>query len=161
MNLSTAPNYSGSGFMSKKQKATFDKREGNAYNREYEPSPVFSFSGSALATQEEEVFDFFEDAPRSRKYGSMSNLVVQNSSSQAIRVYLNQDRNRSFTIPGGVIRSWDSDEIQGGVNSITIKNIGSGSISASEVFVETFKVGTQISTSFQNIHKKIFKLAGY
>ena len=160
INLSTEPQRSGIG-VTKKSRYTADKKENNAYNREYGSSPVFPFQAGEIIAGAEEVFDFYQDKPAMQKYGSFTNFVIQNNSSTNLTIYLNQDRNRQFFIPAGTIRSFEKDDIQGGVLSLIIKNSGSATANANEVSLEVFKVGTQIESTFKKLHKKFFKLGGF
>ena len=92
---------------------------------------------------------------------SFTNFNIVNVSSQAIIVYLNQARDRSFFIPASTSRTFARDDIQGGVQSLIIKNAGAGTIDASDIRLEVFKVGEQIEDAFQKIHKKFFKLGAF
>lgn len=161
MALNLAPQF-GNPPITKKEAFTLKQRESNSYSRENEPSPVFSFKNGSMVSGSVEVFDFFEDKPEIRKYGIMQNLVITNSSGKEILLFLNQDNNRVFVIPAGVIRSFDQNEISGGISSVRIKNNdGSGTISANEITVEVFRKGIEFSTIFQKIHKRIFKIGGF
>lgn len=160
-NLITSPQRTGFIPITKKEKATFQKKEGNAYNREYGNSPVFSFVNEDITAGASELIDFFQDKPAIQKYGAMTNFIIQNNSSVELKVYLNQSQDRIFTIPAGVIRSFTQEEIQGGVISLLIKNNGLGTATAGLISVETFKVGVQIESTFQKLYKKFSKIGGY
>ena len=160
INLSTEPQKSGIG-LTKKSRYTQDKKENNAYSRTYGSSPVFSFAGSELVAAAEELHDFFEDKPAMQKYGSFTNFTIQNNSASELKLYLNQDRNRVFTIPAGVIRTFEQQDIQGGVLSLIVKNNGSTTITAGLVTLEVYKIGAEIESSFQKLHKKFFKIGGF
>jgi hypothetical protein len=159
MNLSTAP-MSGKVF-TKKQLATKGEKESNRYNRDYANSPVFPFANAEMLTGTEELFDFFRDNPKMEKYGSFTNFNIVNVSSEAIIIYLNQARDRSFFIPASTSRTFAKSDIQGGVQSLIIANAGSGTIAVDEIRLEVFKVGEQFEDAFQKIHKKFFKLGAF
>ena len=159
-NLSLSPQRSDKA-ITKKQLATIGDKESNRYNRDYSNSPVFPFQNAEILTDKEELFDFFRDTPAMKKYGSFTNFNIVNVSSQAIIVYLNQARDRSFFIPASTSRTFARDDIQGGVQSLIIKNAGAGTIDASDIRLEVFKVGEQIEDAFQKIHKKFFKLGAF
>lgn len=161
MNLSLAPSFSGKAF-TKKGQYVQDKKETNAYNREYSASPVFSFNAGVLSAGEETLLDFFEDKPAMQKYGAMTNIVISNNSAVELKIYLNQDRNRIITVPAGVIRSLEQHEIQGGVISAIVKNNdGSTATTDGQVIIETFKTGVEMESTFQKLHKKFFKIGGF
>jgi len=160
INLSTAPQRSDQA-ITKKQLATISERESNRYNRDYSNSPVFSFVNAEILTTKEELFDFFRDKPAMEKYGSFTNFNIVNVSSQAIIIYLNQARDRSFFIPASTSRTFSKSDIQGGVQSLIIANAGAGTIDAEDIRLEVFKVGEQIEDAFQKIHKKFFKLGAF
>lgn len=159
-NLSTAPAFSRVA-ITKKGRYTQNKRESNAYNRENAPSPVFSFQIEELTTGKEELLDFFQDKPNMKKYGAMTNVIIQNNSTQLLQVYLNQDRNRVISVPAGTIRSLEQNEIQGGVISLIVRNADSGTVNTNEVIVEVLKVGVEIESTFQKLYKKFSKIGGF
>ena len=72
--------------LTKKQMFLQDKKASNQYNREFAPSPVFSFNNSEIATDGEEILDFFEDIPKMGKYLPMTNLVISNNSAVRINI---------------------------------------------------------------------------
>lgn len=159
-NLSLSPTRSEK-VLTKKGMSTQGDKESNRYNRDYSNSPVFPFANAEILTGKEELFDFFRDKPAMEKYGSFTNFNVVNVSSEAIIIYLNQARDRSFFIPASTSRTFSKDDIQGGVQSLIIKNAGSGTISASEIRLEVFKVGEQFEDVFQKLHKRFFKLGAF
>ena len=159
-NLDLSPRRSEKALTKKGQATQLDK-ESNRYNRDYSNSPVFSFENAEILTTKEELFDFFRDKPAMEKYGSFTNFNIVNVSSQAIIIYLNQARDRSFFIPASTSRTFAKSDIQGGVQSLIIKNAGAGTIDASDIRLEVFKVGEQIEDAFQKIHKKFFKLGAF
>ena len=147
--------------LTKKGQATQVAKESNRYGRDYANSPVFPFVNAQILTGEEELFDFFRDTPAMEKYGSFTNFNIVNVSSQAIIVYLNQARDRSFFIPASTSRTFEKTDIQGGVQSLIIANAGAGTIASSEIRLEVFKIGEQFEDAFQKIHKKFFKLGAF
>ncbi len=159
-NLVTSPTRSDK-VVTKKQLATQGDKESNRYNRDYANSPVFPFVNAEILTGKEELFDFFQDKPAMQKYGTFTNFNIVNVSAEAIIVYLNQARDRSFFIPASTSRTFDKTDLQGGVQSLIIENAGSGTISASEIRMEVFKVGEQFEDAFKKIHKRFFKLGAF
>ena len=148
--------------LTKKQQFIKEKEESTRYNREFAPSPVFSFDNSEIATDGEEILDFFEDKPKMGKYLPMTNLVVSNNSAVRINIALNQDRTRVINLPAGVIRVLEKDEIQGGISSLIIINKSSTTVVAADtVNIEVFRVGEQISSTFQKVHRRIFSIGGF
>jgi len=158
-NISLAPQRANE-LITKKQNATYKQKESNSYSRKYESSPVFSFQNAEILTGKNELFDFFRDKPKMEKYGSFSNFTIQNVSSQNIQVFLNQATDRVFFIPASTSRTFEKADIQGGVQSLIIKNAGAGTIDADTITLEVFKVGEQIEDAFKRLHKKFFKLGG-
>lgn len=94
------------------------------------------------------------------KYGSFSNFTIQNISTQNIQVYLNQSKDRVFFIPASTSRTFEKNDINGGVQSLIIKNAGAGTVDTETITLEVFKVGEQIEDAFQRLHRKFFKLGG-
>lgn len=133
----------------------------NSYSRTYENSPTFSFTSSELTSGQEEVFDFFEDKPKMRKYGAMNILTISNSGSQSFAIYPNQDKHRFFNVPAGTIRVLTEDDLNAGLLSFTLENTGSGTASANDVVIETYKRGVSQESITKNIHKKLFRFGRF
>lgn len=129
-----------------------------AYSRDYETSPIFSFSNSSTITAgNQDVIDFATVKPATAKYLPFNTLQILNNSSVVISVYINQKRDRPIKIPAGVIQPIDST-IAPAINSLLIENNdGSTSISANELQFLVSKDNVTTDLLAKRVHNLLFK----
>lgn len=125
------------------------------YNRRFK-SPVFSFRNTAtIASNSFLLFDYHRDNTATEKYGSFNFCRIANTSTNEILVYPNQDRNNGISVPAGVVVVIDEETVSS-TSSLLIENVGSGTISASQVRIQIWKDRTNIQSMASNLHKKFF-----
>jgi len=124
--------------------------------REYLGSPIFSESISALSAGEQQLFDFNERGEESEKYAPFNLLtIINNSSANALTVYVNQNKARPIRVPAGTIREFDKKSFPG-IYSVLVENAGSTSMSAGEGRIEVQKEVIDGETIIQRVAESWF-----
>ncbi len=132
-----------------------------SYGREYDVSPIFSFINSEIVTAgSEDIIDFAVVKPKSLKYLPFNTLNIINNSSVAIKVYINQDRNRPLIIPSGVIQPIDNT-ISPAISSILWENIdGSTQVEVGEIQFLVSRDNVTTDLLAKRVHQLLFKGRG-
>jgi hypothetical protein len=123
--------------------------------REYLGSPVFTEEVPQLTSGELTIVDFARTASQSEKYAPFNFVTVTNNSSQAVKLYPNQNPNRFFTVAGNTIRSIDKKSIAGAF-SFGIENAGSSTITAGDVVIEVQREVIDGETIIQKGANRLF-----
>lgn len=119
-------------------------------------SPIFRFSNaSSIATSGRYLIDYYESNSSMQKYGSFNYIRVVNNSSEDILVYPNQDTSQGQLIPANQTTTFDETVIQA-TTSLLIENVGSGTISASQITVHIWKDRTDVESIASNLHAKFY-----
>lgn len=129
---------------------------GNEYGRKFRPSPIFSFSNSGtIASNGTDIFDFGEDNTASQKYLPFNNLRIVNNSSEDIKVYINQNRNKFVLVTANSI-SLATPDVFPAIRTVLIENVGSGTIAVGEISIVAYKNNVTPELVTQRAHEKIF-----
>lgn len=126
------------------------------YIRKYGPSRPFRFSNAnQILTGAMYLIDFDSDDKDAQLYLPFDNLRIINNSSYDIDAYINQDKNRIYTIPAGTIFNADATIIPA-ISYLKIINAGTGTISAGQIITTVQKIGVGADTIAQNLHQFVF-----
>ena len=139
------------------ERETFELRgtPNTNYQRKFK-SPVFRFSNSAsILANGTKLFDYHRDNLSTEKYGSFNNLIVTNISSSPIVLYPNQDKNQGVFIASGTDKVLSESSI-GSTSSILIENVGTSTITASQIQISIWKSEQEFESIVQRIHEKAF-----
>ena len=127
-----------------------------SYSREFETSPLFSFTNNTLGSNEKQLIDLELDNPSIKKYLPLNNVNIQNNSSQKIRITFNQNEQKSYIMNSSTIINFDETIIPA-LWYLQIENVGTSSIQAGDINITVFKQGVSTNTIVESIHKKLFK----
>jgi hypothetical protein len=126
------------------------------YSRQYETSPLFSFSNASLIANGKQLIDLELDKTSKKKYLPLNNVNIQNNSTQKIRITFNQDTNKTYTMNASTVINFD-ETILPAVWYIQLENVGTSTIDAGDINLTVFKQGVSTETIVQSIHRNIFK----
>lgn len=123
------------------------------------PSPIFTFKNdNALNTNGTLVFDFTTENKPYSAYAPFTNLKVINRSSQPIYIYFGEiGDNYDFVSPNYSV-VYNKQDLGGGLSSLKIQNVGSGSINANEIIISVFKEGLTEKDVIQDTYSIFSKI---
>lgn len=107
----------------------------------YKPSPIYSFTNSALAANAYQLFDFANVTQVYSTFAPFTNLQIINNSGQTIYAFFGDQYVNYDIIPAGQIKNYDSGALGGGISQLRIQNAGSSSVSASTINISVYKSG--------------------
>lgn len=129
-----------------------------SYEREFEPSPTYSFRNAATVTTTSPMAIELDDGVY-KKYIPFSNLSIVNNSSEALFLYPNQNANHKILIPAGTIKTIDKSVIPA-IRSALIYT-QSGNAAANEIEVTIWKEGITQDDLAREEHRRRYKQRGF
>lgn len=144
----------------KKEAKISNLRNINKYNRKFDASPSFNFANASLATTAYEVFDIHSREPKTKKYGTFTDLTISNNSAENIWFFPNDKRANGIFIPAGTTWSFDRNALGGGYTSFSIQNASATTASANEIRITCFKTGTDTNAIISSAMKLFVKTLG-
>ena len=126
------------------------------YDRFYEASPVANITiDESIAAGASYILDVENDDSSYKKYLPFNFLVVTNTSSQPLKVHLDQSTRRSHIVAGNAEKVFDAS-VLGAWSSLRIENIGAGAVSAGEVIIQGQRQAQTADSMLSRIHRRLF-----
>lgn len=147
-------------FQTKKESKISNLRNINQFNRKFDSSPSFPFANAELAATAFEHFDIHNREPKTKKYGTFTDLTISNNAAENIWLFPNDKRDNGIFIPAGTTFNFDRNALGGGYTSFTIQNASATTASANEIRVICFKTGTDVNAIVKSAVKLFVKSIG-
>ena len=127
-----------------------------SYYREYEASPPFPNNNPEIIVSGEWAIDYNIAHPISQKHLPLTTLKINNSSTSAISLHINHNKD-GYMIPAGAVITFSKGTITP-IWGWTVKNLSAAVIPAEKINIEAWKEAVEISDAFRKLHKAIYKL---
>jgi hypothetical protein len=123
--------------------------------RDIEGTPIFTARNPELTANAIWTYDFESDASTSKKYLPFNEFTIQNNGEDAVKFYINQDKNNYKIILKGTIVTISGKALF----SFRVENIGTTTITANKIDVSCERTGMTSDEFSKAISKNVFTSA--
>lgn len=126
-----------------------------------QPSPQFPYSNSGtISSGASLVISFINTNDPASQYAPFDTLKIVNSSTQPVYLYFGEIGSNYDLVPANYTATYNKQDMGGGVSKIKIYNAGTGDITAKQVLVTAWKVGTTPTDTIQGVQRGINRWFG-